>query len=172
MGWLSKAPARELPGAPYVPFGALRYALRVMFCARIRCARPVWSLATVYRTGVARSGATPFCCRGTEHASRAALATAAFRRQFAIEACAEPVPSGASCNRGQQGHRLRRTACQSAHLIGSVGSRQDVCGLSGGSKHDRSQRPFIVILAWDQRIHVASGTCDLNARHEELPFGE
>ena len=80
--------------------------------------------------------------------------------------------SGASCDRGEQGHRLRRAACQSANLIGSVGSRQDVCGLPRRSEDDPPERPIIVILGWDLRIHVASGTCDLNAGDEELPFGE
>jgi hypothetical protein len=82
------------------------------------------------------------------------------------------VPSGASRDRGEQGHCLRGAACQSTYLIGGVGSRQDVRGLPSGAEHDRPERPIIFILTWDLRIHVAGGTCDLNAGDEELPFGE
>jgi hypothetical protein len=82
------------------------------------------------------------------------------------------VPSGASCDCGEQGNRLRGSACQSAHFIGRVGSRQDVCGLPRGSEHGRPERPIIVILRWDPRIHMGGGTCDLNAGEEELPFSQ
>jgi hypothetical protein len=73
---------------------------------------------------------------GTDTATRyTANGVGKFEEEFTL-------PSVASGDRGEQGHRLRGAACQSAHLIGGVGSRQDVGGLPRGSEHDRPDDPL------------------------------